>query len=41
MRQRHFVDEGRALTTCAGASICVVLCMLVVMRCDSTPDFAM
>jgi hypothetical protein len=28
-------------TTCAGASICVVLCIEVVMRCDSTPDFAM
>ena len=42
MRQRHFVDERACpATTCAGASMCVVLCMRVVMRCDSTPDFAM
>ena len=33
--------NGVPCTTCAGASMCVVLCMLVVMRCDSTPDFAM
>ena len=33
--------NGVSSTTCAGASMCVVLCMLVVMRCDSTPDFAM
>ena len=27
-------------TTCAGASMWVVLCMLVVMRWDRTPDLA-
>ena len=32
--------NGVPWITCAGASICVVLCMLVVMRCDSTPDLA-
>jgi hypothetical protein len=41
MRQRHLVNEGRACTTWAGASIWVVACIVVVMRCDSTPDFAM
>jgi len=40
MRQRHLVDERRVLDG-AGASMWVVLCMLVVMRCESTPDFAM
>jgi len=33
--------NGVSSTTCAGASMWVVLCMLVVMRCDSTPDLAM
>jgi hypothetical protein len=33
--------NGVPCTTWAGASMCVVLCMLVVIRCDSTPDFAM
>ena len=33
--------KGVPWITCAGASICVVLCIDVVMRCDSTPDFAM
>ena len=33
--------NGVPCTTCAGASIWVVLCIEVVMRCDSTPDFAM
>ena len=40
MRQRTSSMNGVPCTTCAGASICVVLCMLVVMRCDSTPDLA-
>ena len=26
--------------TCAGASVCVVQCMNVVICCDSTPDLA-
>jgi hypothetical protein len=33
--------NGVPCTTWAGASMWVVLCMDVVMRCDSTPDFAM
>ena len=33
--------NGVFCTTWAGASICVVTCMVVVMVCDSTPDFAM
>ena len=33
--------NGVPWTTWAGASMCVVLCIEVVMRCDSTPDFAM
>ena len=28
-------------TTCAGASVCVVQCMKVVICWESTPDFAM
>ena len=33
--------NGVPWTTWAGASMWVVLCIEVVMRCDSTPDFAM
>jgi len=33
--------KGVPWITWAGASMCVVLCMDVVMRWDSTPDFAM
>jgi hypothetical protein len=41
MRQRHLVDEGVPATTWAGASICVVLCMVVVILWLNTPDLAM
>ncbi len=33
--------NGVPWMTWAGASMWVVLCIEVVMRCDSTPDFAM
>ena len=33
--------KGVPCTTCAGASMWVVTCMVVVIVCDSTPDFAM
>ena len=32
--------NGVSSTPCAGASIWVVSCILVVMRCDRTPDYA-
>jgi hypothetical protein len=32
--------NGVPSITCAGASVCVVQCMNVVIRCDSTPDLA-
>ena len=31
---------GMPSITCAGASLCVVQCMNVVICCESTPDFA-